>query len=73
MEQYSKAFNFNIKHNNMLTLEQLSKLPTPRLLKYFKKYRVFTPEWKEPEWTDYDNYILAIKDMLNTREHVEEN
>ena len=65
-----------------LTLEQCEKLPTPRLLAYYKKHR-----WLENygrcdccgEFLDEDDakqnkvtqtYHSAIQNILNTREHV---
>ena len=75
---YSDDFLQILKSRNMLTVEQLSKLPTPRLLKYFKTHRIFPIRYYrfEPEkrdvYDEYNDYINEIKAMLNTREHVED-
>ena len=69
--------------DNPLTLEQCEKLPTPRLLAYYKKHRwlggvgqcdccgeLLTKE--DQEINDVANaYRDAIKVILDRREHVE--
>lgn len=64
-----------------LTLEELEKLPTPRLLALYKKWRAgayrawaFWGNKTIPPHT-YENrvveYVLLIKSILDTREHIE--
>lgn len=71
---------------NALTMEQLGKLPTPRILAYYKKYRhlrYWNVRWCcEFHCEDISNardemltaigteYIDAIKALLDTRGHV---
>ncbi len=71
----------DIKYN-ALSMEQLKKLPTPRLLAYYKRYRHLG--WSYSCWccdellTKKDRllnsianeYLDAIKALLDTREHV---
>lgn len=71
----------DIKYN-ALSMEQLKKLPTPRLLSYYKKYRYLG--WfyqcgccgemltkKDALLNGIANeYLDAIKVLLDTREHV---
>ena len=73
-EQIMKEYQF-------LSLEQLEKLPTPRLLNYFKKYKpslLYKSNEDRSDWydrsSDYEDakeaYYNAIKELLNKREHV---
>ena len=62
-----------------LTLEELEKLPTPRLLAYFKKHRrgeyseVIEPGLIDDEEQHAKNveYFDGIRAILNKRGHVE--
>ena len=58
--------------NDLLEIAQLEKLPTPRLLDYFKKHRRFRPYWDQPDSADQEHaaYIVKIKEMLDKRGHV---
>ena len=69
----------------LISIENLDKLPTHRLLAYFKKNRGLRysgicpccgeryPEDKEEKqyYDDCELYVQQIKELLNTREHVE--
>ena len=63
---------------NALTLEQCEKLPTHRLLAYYKKHKQ-SPIWLECDYTDkgretevvLTDYFGSIKAILDKREHIE--
>lgn len=54
---------------NRHNLESLLKLPTPRLLDYYKKNAHHPPFCVNRE--EYDEFFRLIKEELNKREHVE--
>ena len=55
-----------------LTIEQLEKLTTSRLLSYFKKNRVFRTHFdNNDEYNEEDEYWDSVRLILNNREHVE--
>lgn len=68
-----------------LTKEQMEKLPTPRLLAYFKKHLRSVPIWEygerksvgalaswEQEWSDkWEQARKDAKEVLATRPHSE--
>ena len=66
----------------MLTEEQLHKLPTPRLLTYYKKnWRTILatardcPDEELYPWevrAEARKYAEKVRDILNTREHVDD-
>jgi hypothetical protein len=50
--------------------EQLDKLPTKRLLSYFKKFREIY-YWSEELPEDIHKYFRYMKHLLKNREHLE--
>ena len=73
-----------ITGKNMLSLLECEKLPTPRLLKYYKTYRGWRnvgmcdcgcdcgyiyPEYAEAHGV-MNEYLDAMRLILNSREHV---
>ncbi len=83
--KYLKSkFEKESERNNWLSIEQLSKLTTKRLLAYYKKHRRVrwfgmcsccgekNPINKEEKlfFEDLEQYANNIQKLLNTREHV---
>lgn len=58
--------------NSFLTLGELEKLPTPRLLAYYKKIRpgLFWAAYDGDNDGGREAYLKAVRKLLNTREHV---
>jgi hypothetical protein len=62
---------------NNLSIEQLKKLSTPRLLAYKRKYyrhKHYTERWNDGDNCfdpiEHNKMFFAIREILNTREHV---
>jgi hypothetical protein len=63
--------------HGLITIEQCAQLPTPRLLAYYKKYRSYlwaiknnSVEAQTVEEEEIIEHVLAVKQMLDEREHV---
>ncbi len=81
---YGKLFQYKLDHENLLTIESADKLPTHRLLTYFKKYRTMRyagicgccgeryprDEDQKQYYDDCGIYIDQLKKILDNREHV---
>ncbi len=66
-----------IQEFNLLSLEQCEKLPTHRLLAYYKSRRYlrdvggeYYGDWDEPLNKEANEYMDAIKKILDSREHI---
>ena len=66
---------------SLLTIEACAKLPTPRLLAYYKKKRLLrqpSEGWceccsdyhNEADWEAGNEYMNGVKTLLDGREHV---
>jgi len=79
-----ELFQIKLDSENLLTIEAADKLPTHRLLAYFKKYRTIRyigicsccgeryphNEEQKEYYSDCESYVDQLKSLLDAREHV---